>query len=65
MIDSLQLVFRVRDSDPLGRRRACAAPLQERRGDAAGAHGAPCNIARPGEGWQGPTEPGNALRAPL
>ena len=38
----------VRDSDPLGRRRACAAPLQERRGGAAGAHGAPCNIARPG-----------------
>ena len=24
------------------------APLQERRGGAAGAHGAPCNIARPG-----------------
>lgn len=23
------------------------APLQERRGRAAGAHGAPCNIARP------------------
>ena len=41
-------IFRVRDSDPLGRRRACAAPLQERRGGAAGAHGAPCNIARPG-----------------
>ncbi len=40
----------VRDSDPLGRRRACAAPLQERRGGAAGAHGTPCDIARPGEG---------------
>ena len=32
-----------------------AAPLQERRGYAAGALGAPCNIARPGE------KPGNAL----
>ena len=40
--------IRVRDSDPLGRRRACVAPLQERREGAAGAHGAPCNIARPG-----------------
>ena len=44
----LQIGIRVRDSDPLGRRRACAAPLQERRGSAVGAHGAPCNIARPG-----------------
>lgn len=31
--------IRVRDCDPLGRRLACAAPLQARRGGAAGAHG--------------------------
>ena len=49
----------VRDSDPLGRRRACAAPLQERRGGAVGAHGAPCDKARPGEGWTlSPAAPG-------
>ena len=35
---------------PWGGDAACAAPLQERRGGAVGAHGAPCNIARPGEG---------------
>ena len=51
--------IRVRDSDPLGRRRACVVPLQERREGAAGAHGAPCNIARPREGWTlSPAAPG-------
>ena len=44
--------FCVRDSDPLGRRLACKAPLQEPRGRAVCAHVGPCNIARPAQ-WRG------------